>query len=440
MTSRIKSLSRTAFFSGILLLLASAALSVPGEDEGGYRVDVAIVEDIINPITAEFIADSIRKAEKDGSTCLVIQLDTPGGLDTAMRDIIKSIFTSEVPVVVYVAPSGARAASAGVLITMAAHVAAMAPGTNIGAAHPVAMGGGEMDEVMMKKIENDAAAYSESIAKKRGRNIEWAVNAVRESVSEPAERALEIGVIDIMPATLDELLEAIDGREVETPMGKKVIQTKGATVHTKGMGLRQKILNVISNPTIALMLLSLGGLGLSIELYNPGVVFPGVFGAICLVLGFFALQTLPVNYAGVLLILLAFLFFIAEFKVVSYGALTIGGIIAMTLGSLMLFKWDTRGEMVGFMLKGVAPIVITITAFFVFAMTYVFKAQRTKPKTGYEGLIGEVGEARTAIVTEGTIFVHGEYWNARSDEAISAGDKVEVIGVENLLALVKKVS
>ena len=436
----MKSFSRTAFLTGLLLLLASAALSVPGEEIGDSRVDVAIVEDIINPVTAEFIADSIRKAERAGSTCLVIRLDTPGGLDTAMRDIIKSIFTSEVPVVVYVAPSGARAASAGVLITMAAHVAAMAPGTNIGAAHPVAMGGGEMDETMMAKVENDAAAYSESIAKKRGRNLEWAVNAVRESVSEPAERALEIGVIDMMPATLDELLEAIDGREVDTPMGKKTIHSKGAAVHTKGMGLRQKILNVISNPTIALMLLSLGGLGLSIELYNPGVVFPGVFGAICLILGFFALQTLPVNYAGVLLILLAFLFFIAEFKVTSYGALTIGGVIAMTLGSIMLFKWDTRGELLGFMLKGVAPIVITITAFFAFAMTYAFKAQRTRPKTGCEGLVGEIGEAQTAIAAEGTVFVHGEYWNARSDEAIAVGDKVEIIGVENLQALVKKVS
>jgi membrane-bound serine protease (ClpP class) len=365
-------------------------------------------------------------------------MDTPGGLDTAMRDIVQSILNSPLPVVVYVAPSGARAASAGVLITMAAHIAVMAPGTNIGAAHPVGLGGGKMDETMLKKVENDAAAYAKSLAEQRGRNVEWAVKAVRESESVSARKALELGIIDLVASSLPELIEKIDGREIETVYGKKTLALKDLPVESSEMGWRYRLLDTLSNPNIAYILMMLGFYGLFFELSNPGVIFPGVFGAICLILAFFALQTLPVNYAGVLLILLAIILFLAEIKVTSYGVLSLGGIVALLLGSLMLIESPDPALRVSWYV--ILPMVATTAGFFLFAVSFALRAQMRQPTTGQEGLVGKRAKVMTPIREEGKVFVHGEYWNAESDETFEVGDTVEIVSVSELMLKVKSVS
>ncbi|UCD85369.1 MAG: nodulation protein NfeD, partial [Deltaproteobacteria bacterium] len=297
------------------------------------KVMVVEIESVINPIIAEFIQNCIEQSNDDEAECLIITLDTPGGLDLSMRSIIKAIEDSKVPIVVYVAPSGARAASAGALITLASHIAAMAPGTNIGAAHPVSMGGQKMDEEMVKKVENDAAAYIRSLANKHNRNADWAEKAVRESVSITAREAKELKVIEIVASDLKELLNSIHERKVTIRGEERKLNTKEATVATIDMGLRHRILNTISDPNIAYILMMIGMWGLFFELSNPGVIFPGVIGGISLILAFVAFQTLPINYAGILLIILGMIFFIAEIKVTSFGLLTIGGIISLLLGS-----------------------------------------------------------------------------------------------------------
>jgi len=408
-----------------------------GEDgeEGGGILPLLRIRSSINPAVSDYVEKGLKNAAEQGAHCVILEMDTPGGLDTAMRDIVQAILNSPVPVVVYIAPSGARAASAGVLITLAAHVAAMAPGTNIGAAHPVGLGGGSMDETMLKKVENDAAAYAKSLAEQRDRNVEWAVKAVRESASVSATKALELHIIDLIADNLEDLLEKINGIEVQTVVGKKTLAVKGATVQTEEMGWRHRLLDALSNPNIAYMLMMLGFYGLFFELSNPGVIFPGVFGAICLILAFFALQTLPVNYAGVLLILLAIILFIAEIKVTSYGVLTLGGAVAMILGSLMLFESPEPYLRVSWYV--ILPTVLTTVGFFVFAMSFALKAQLKKPTTGREGLLGMRGKAVSALNPEGKVFVHGEYWNAESEEPIEAGASVEVTAVHELLLQVK---
>ncbi|MFH0811925.1 MAG: nodulation protein NfeD, partial [Pseudomonadota bacterium] len=314
-------------------------------------VNLIKIEGVINPVAAEFITNGIRTAEEEAAHCLIIQLDTPGGLDTSMRQIVKNILNAEVPVIVYVAPAGARAASAGVMITMAAHVAAMAPATNIGAAHPVPLGEGKMSREMAEKVENDAVAYIQSIATKRNRNVEWAEKAVRESVSIKANEALELKVIDLISPDVDDLLHQLDGREVEVNGKKVVLATKGAELREREMNLRDKILDTLSNPNIAYILMMLGLAGFYFELAHPGALFPGIVGAICLILAFYSFQTLPVNYAGILLIILGIGFFLAEIKVASYGLLSIGGTISLLFGSLMLF--DSTGPYGGLSLTRV---------------------------------------------------------------------------------------
>jgi len=330
----MKTLKAAILFS--LLFLSLPQLLFSAENRAG-QVMVITVQGVINPVSSEYIKKSIEEANEQGMEALVIELDTPGGLDTSMRSIIKVINVSEVPVVVYVAPSGARAASAGVFITMAAHIAAMAPGTNIGAAHPVGIGG-KMDKTMVEKVTNDAVAYIKSIAERRGRNVKWAEDAVRNSVSITAREALKLGVIDLVSKDIGDLLDRIDGMKVKTPAGEKVLHTRGASVVRKQMGLRLKILALISNPNIAYILMLLGFYGLFFEFTNPGSIFPGVVGGICLILAFYAFQTLPVNYAGLLLIVLAVILFVLEIKITSGGVLTIGGIISMIIGSIMLFE------------------------------------------------------------------------------------------------------
>jgi membrane-bound serine protease (ClpP class) len=393
------------------------------------------VEGVVNPVMSEFISKSIDDAVNEKAELLVIRLDTPGGLDTSMRTIVKKITASEVPVAVYVAPSGARAASAGVFITLSAHIAAMAPGTNIGAAHPVGVGG-NMDKTMAEKAVNDAAAYIKSIAEKRGRNAGWAEKAVRESVSITEKEALDLKVIDLIAPDVKTLLDSIDQRVVETSNGKHTLKTKGVPVRYKEMGIRHKILDFISDPNVAYLLMLLGFYGIFFEMTNPGAIFPGVFGAIALILAFYSFQTLPVNYAGLLLIILAIILFLLEIKITSYGVLTIGGIISMLIGSVMLFESPLPFFQLS--LKIILPAVILTAFFFFLTIRLVIKAHMRKPVTGTEGLIGLEGRAKTDIEKEGLVFVHGEIWKASSDEPVKAGEKVIVEKVENLKLRVKK--
>jgi membrane-bound serine protease (ClpP class) len=395
------------------------------------------IEGVVNPVMSEFISRNINDAVNENAGLLVIKLDTPGGLDTSMRSIVKKITASAVPIAVYVSPGGARAASAGVFITLSAHIAAMAPGTNIGAAHPVGVGE-KMDKTMAEKAVNDAAAYIKSIAEKKGRNAEWAVKAVRESVSITESEALKLNVIDMVAPDMNALLAAIDQRTVETSDGKHTLKTKGVKIRYREMSVRHKILDFISDPNVAYLLMLLGFYGIFFEMTNPGAIFPGVFGAIALILAFYSFQTLPVNYAGLLLIILAIILFILEIKIVSYGVLTIGGIISMLIGSLMLF--ESPLPFFKLSLKVILPGVLVTTLFFFLTIRLALKAQRRKPVTGAEGLIGLEGKAKTDINNEGLVFVHGEIWKAWSDEPIKAGEKVIVEKVENLKLKVKRKS
>jgi len=379
---------------------------------------------------AEFILANIEEASREGRAGLIILLDTPGGLDLAMRDIAKGILNAPLPVIVFVYPAGARAASAGVIVTVAAHVAAMAPGTNIGAAHPVAIGFGGGDKTMMEKVENDAAAYVRGIARQRGRSEEWVERAVRKSESVTAEEALKKGVIDLVAADVPELLRGIDGREVKVGGKTVVIKTQGAVVTEKKMGTRQRVLTAISDPNVAYILFLLGLAGLYFEFSHPGVILPGVVGAISLILAFFAMQTLPINYAGILLIVLGVILFIAEMKVVSHGILTVGGIISLVVGSLMLFESPDPALRVS--LDVMIPSLVIITLFFVAVIVLVVRAQLRRKRTGREGMMDAEGVAVTDVDPVGKVLVKGEYWQATSVRPIKAGMPVRVISVDGL--------
>ena len=427
---------KSAILSWFLLFLLISALGVPAGAQEKHAVVIKI-NDVITPAVAEFISRSIEQATKENAACLIIQMDTPGGLDLSMRDIIKDIMNAEIPVIVYVSPSGARAASAGAIITIAADIAAMAPGTNIGAAHPVAVGGGKMDRTMAEKVVNDAVAYVKSIAQKKGRNVDWAVRAVRDSVSIPETEALKLKVIDLIAKDLNELLEKIDGKTVEKPKGAIKLAVKGLKIKELEMGFRQRFLATLSNPNIAYILMMIGLVGLYFELAHPGAVFPGVIGGICLILAFFAFRTLPVNYAGVLLILLGIFLFVAEIKIASYGLLTIGGLVSLAIGSIMLF--DSPVPFLRASLAVIIPTVLVTGGFFAIAVTYALKAQMAKPTTGAEGLVGEIGVARTPLAPEGKVFVHGEWWNASADQPVAPGEKIRVVKAEGLGLKVEKV-
>jgi membrane-bound serine protease (ClpP class) len=401
--------------------------------------DVITVSAAITPAVARYIIRGINEAYAQDSAGLIILLDTPGGLDLAMRDIVKELLNSNIPVIVFVYPSGARAASAGVMITMAAHVAAMAPGTNIGAAHPVAMGvGGKMDKTMAEKVENDAVAYVKGIAKKKGRNIDWAERAVRKSESVTAEEALKLKVIDVVAADVGQLLADIDGKTVALPSKTVTLYTKGATLNEKEMGLRERILTTLSDPNIAYLLLMIGLAGLYFEFAHPGAILPGVVGGIALILAFFALQTLPVNFAGILLIIFGIILFIAEIKIVSHGMLTVAGVISLVLGSLLLFESPIPALRVS--LKVMIPTIIIISLFFIAIIGLAVKAQMRKPATGSEGMVGVKGNAVTPIHEDGKVFMKGEYWNAYSSEMIDEGERVEVVGMKGLTLEVKRTS
>ena len=397
------------------------------------------VDAIINPATAKFIADSIDEATQQGAQCLIIQLDTPGGMLESTRVIIKKMLSSTIPIIVYVAPGGARAASAGVFITMAANIAVMAPGTHIGAAHPVTMGGGEGKEnkTMTEKIVNDTVAFVKNIAKTRGRNVDWAEKAVVKSVSITEDEAVKLNVVDFISPDLQSLLAKLDGRVVKLDGVTRTLQTKGVQPKPIEMSWRDRLLDIISNPTIAYILLMLGIYGIFFELQSPGAILPGVVGGIFLILAFYALQMLPVNYAGLALILFAIVLFIAEVKVMSHGLLAAGGVISLFLGSIMLFQSPVDYMRVS--LSVIIPAVMVSAAFFIFAVTRAIHARLKKPTTGMEGLVGEAGTAATSISPEGKVSVHGEFWNATSDQNIENGEKVQVIGVDHLKLKVKKI-
>ncbi|MEE8509747.1 MAG: nodulation protein NfeD [candidate division NC10 bacterium] len=419
-----------------LLAVLSVLFTTTGGGASPGGVYVATVEGVISPSTAEFTIRAIRKAEKGGAQAVLLELDTPGGLDLSMRVIIKEILRSPVPVIVYVSPSGARAASAGVFITIAAHVAAMAPGTNIGAAHPVQMGGGEMGEEMAKKVENDAAAYIRGLAERRGRNATWAEKAVRKSVSITATEALKLKVIDLVAEDRADLLAKIDGRTVLTGAGKITLKTKTAEVVEVEMSFRDKVLKVISNPTIAYILLILGMAGLYFELSTPGAILPGVLGGICLILAFYAFQTLPINFAGLLLIILGVTFFIAELYAASHGILAAGGIVALLLGSLMLI--DSPAPFLQISLSAIIGVTMATAGFFFFVIGAAIRAHRRQPVTGHEGLIGQRGVVKTPLKPEGQISLRGELWKATCDETVKPGGQVEVTGISGLTLQVKK--
>jgi membrane-bound serine protease (ClpP class) len=402
--------------------------------------NVITIDGVITSPTAKYVANSINDAQQAEAEGLIILLDTPGGMDTAMRDIAKSILNAPLPVIVFVSPPGARAASAGVIITEAAHIAAMAPGTNIGAAHPVAigLGGGDMDKTMSKKVENDAAAYARSIAKARGRSEEWAEKAVRKSESITAEEALKLNVIDFVAPDIDKLLVAIDQKEVNLAKGKKKISTKNAIINNKKMGTRQGVLAAISDPNISYILLLIGLAGLYFELSTPGAILPGVIGGISLLLAFFGLSTLPVNYTGILMIIFGVILFIAEIKVMSHGILTVGGVISLIMGSLLLF--DTTEPALRLSLQVLIPAILVASGFFIVVIWLAIKAQMRKHSTGVEAMAGAEAEVVTDIDNEGKVFLRGEYWKATSEKPIKKGAKVRVVKVEGLSLIVEEIN
>jgi membrane-bound serine protease (ClpP class) len=415
----------------------AARATVPADTASTGPVLVGDVDGAIGPATVAYVERLIRLSHTRRARCIVLRMDTPGGLSESMRDIIQAVLASDVPVVTYVSPGGARAASAGALIALASHVAAMAPGTNIGAAHPVSIGPGGgatgasgPDSVMEEKITNDAAAFARSIASRRGRNVEWAERVVRKSISSTADEALREKVIDLVAPDLAALLASLDGREVEVPSGRTTLHTAGAAIETVPPSFRERFLARISDPNIAYLLMLAGVFGLIFELQNPGAVLPGVVGVVALVTAAFALQMLPVNWTGLALILIAIVLFILDIKVPSHGALTIGGIVAMLIGSIMLI--DTPVPFMRVSLAVIVPSVVFTALFFLFAVGMGIRAQRRRVTTGNQGLVGQVGVARTDVHDDGSVFVHGEYWNAFSDKPVPAGTRVVVAAVDGM--------
>ena len=448
--------------SFLVASLLCVPIALPQADTTAQSAFVTrvVIDGAITPASAEFIIDAIEGADAEGARAVVIELDTPGGLVESTRDIVQAMLASRTPVVVYVAPAGARAGSAGVFLTLAAHVAAMAPGTNIGAATPVGLGGRDiapqrpapgggaapadsaaeqLDEGsdLEQKILNDTVAFIRTIAERRGRNAEWAERAVREAVSITETEALEENVIDLVAPSIPALLDEIDGREVEVAADTVVLQTADAEIRTIEKGLRFKILDAIANPNIAFILMLIGIYGIFFELMNPGAILPGVVGVISLLLGFFALQALPVNYVGVLLLLFSLILFIAEVKIMSYGLLSVGGVIAFVLGATMLF--DAPGSLLRVSWSVIIPAAILTAGFFAIAVGLAYRTWRTKPTTGREGIIGEHGVVKRRLDPQGQVQVHGELWSARADEPLDPGTRVEVTGSDGLILRVRRI-
>ena len=410
--------------------LAPAADAIAPE-AGRPVVRIARVHDAIGPVSARFMADAIERAEAEKAECVLFELDTPGGLDDSMRLVIKRMLGAQVPVVVYVAPAGARAASAGAFITLAAHVAAMAPNTVIGAAHPVSVGGEAMETNMSAKVANDAAALIRSLAEKRGRNVDWADSAVRQSVSLSETEALAKKVIDLVAPSLDALVKDLDGRVVQINDAPRTIRTVNAVCLETQMTWRDRFLAFISNPNVAYLLFMLGLLGIYFELSNPGAILPGTVGVIAIILALFAFQTMPINIAGIALMVLAVILFILEAKIVSNGVLFLGGLVSMVIGSLMLI--DAPDPALRVSLQVIIGAVAVTGAFFAVGVWLSAVALLRRPVSGAPGLVGLEGDARTAINAEGgCAFVAGAHWNARADREIPAGTRVRVLEVTGM--------
>ena len=441
-------------FFGFLLVLSVMSLSLQtaaavkrdslqtdtaateGKITAGARplVYYMVIDGAIGTVTDDRIGEAIDLAEGNGAELLIIMLDTPGGFTKPTWSICKKILNAYVPVCVYIAPAGARAGSAGVYITYASHFAAMAPSTNIGAAHPVGGGGEEIDSVMNEKVTNDAVAQIRAAAEKRGRNADWGEKAVRQSVSITNNEALEINVIEIVAKDMDDLLAQLDGRATEIPSGAKTVHVKDARVEQIKTTFKQRVLEVITSPDIAFILFSIGGLGIVIELYNPGAIFPGVIGAISLILAFYAFQTLPINYAGMALIILALILFIAEVKIISHGLLTVGGIISFVLGGLMLVDAVDPGMKISLSLLITMAVLVALVLIVV--VWLVVRASKRQVFTGEEGLVGKTTEVRK----DHFVYVDGALWKIESDDILEVGNKVEILGVNNLKLIVRKLN
>jgi len=419
------------------LLVILVLFLMPFQALAQGRIVVVEISGAINPVVAEFVTDEIREANQDGEELIVIRMDTPGGLDTSMRQIIKGILKSTVPVATFVAPSGSRAASAGTFITIASHIAAMAPGTNIGAAHPVNLmgGGGKESSTMESKVVQDASAYIRSLAEKRGRNAHWAELAVAKSVSISAEEAMKLNVIDLIAANVEALVLALDGRKIKVDSTSVTLKTVDREIVYHAMNKRQKILDTISNPNVAYILMMLGLVGLYFELSNPGLILPGVIGGISMILALYAMQTLPINYAGLLLIVLGLVLFIVELNVMSFGLLSAGGVISIFLGSLMLIDSDDPAMQISN-----TVLVPTLGSFIAISLGILYlaaKSQQHRAVSGVEGLIGAEGVVKAELNPEGSVLIHGEVWNAEGEGKILVGEKVIVSAVEGLKLKVK---
>ncbi len=420
--------------TAVLMWLLAAGLAIAAPREV-YRMRV---QGVIAPGVARYIQRVVREAEEADAAALVIELDTPGGLLKSTDDITKTMLNARVPIVVYITPSGSRAASAGVFVTYAAHLAAMAPVTHLGAAHPVTSGGDRPDPTLMEKITNDAVAHIRAIARRRGRNADWAEQAVRKSVSISEEDAVRLGVVNLIAKDLPELLDKIDGRTVETFAGTVRLQTRGAVVRFVGMDAGERFLDLLSDPNIGLILMTIATYGIIFELSNPGAVFPGVVGAIALVLAFASFAILEVNVAGLALIALSFLFFVLDIKVPTHGVLTSGGVLSFFLGAL--FLTNRQAPFLRVSLQLIFFLTVLTGAFFAFAVGMGVRAQRAVVRSGREGLLGVEGVARSDLNPEGTVYVAGEMWTASAEQgSVRQGERVKVVGTDSLRLRVRRV-
>ncbi|MDO8684094.1 MAG: nodulation protein NfeD [Armatimonadota bacterium] len=424
----------TAFL--VVALLVCAAPSLLSKQSAPAPVDVITLKGSINPSSAQFIVRAISEAERDGAQAIIIRLDTPGGLMDSMRKIVQKELLAKVPVVVYVAPSGARAASAGAFITLAGHVAAMAPVTNIGSAHPVSGMGEKMDETMSRKIENDAAEYIKTIAHQRGRNVEWAELAVRKSANVRETIALQKRVVDYIATDVRDLLKKIDGRKIKIKEETITLNTANAPTRTIKMNAREQFLHVLSDPNILYILILIAMYGIIFELSNPGAILPGVLGGIALILVLYSIAILPVNVAGIALLILAIILFIVDLNVPSHGILTAGAIISFILGSFMIFDLSSPVFRISiFLIVGAA---LTTAGFFLFLVGSGVKALKNRLVSGTESMAGMIGDARTDIDPVGRVFADGTYWTATSEERIKAGEKVRIVSMDGLKIKVKR--
>lgn len=418
----------------LALILAAATLSF----SEGRPIHILRIDGSITLAMQDYLHDGLARALEKNARCVIVEINTPGGLLASTRSIVSDFLTSDIPIIAYVSPQGGQAASAGVFITLAAHIAVMAPGTNIGAAHPVSSQG-QMDSVMSGKVTNDAAAFIRTISEKRRRNVQWAEDAVRKSVSITETEAVANHIIDFVARDRRALLDSLDGRTVDIDGRKERLETQGAAIVEQPMGWQHRLLNLLSDPNVSYILFMIGLYGLFFELYSPGAIFPGVAGAIAIILALYSFNTMPVNYAGLALIIVGIVLFILEIKITSYGMLTIGGIAALFLGSIMLFKTDPDFEVVRVSMEVIIPAVLTTAAFFIFAIGAGIRAQRRHVSTGAEAMVGETGIAITDIDPAGAVKVQGEIWNAASESGpITKNSEIVVTGVKGLKFTVRQ--